>query len=126
MVSTVDQKVKCRKCRKSPNRCTCFEYRLEKVGDTWAVFVDNVARMPVRGETVGTWQTRKNSMIYRRPQYIDSFGPICYTRDREIAKELMWAVREGVFHVKDFAGREGVHVKEYDPAISRTFSFLRR
>lgn len=124
--------VKCKTCKKTPRNCRCFEYRIvemNKMGTTekfWWVFVDNVATEPTRGEEVGTWQTRRNSTIYRRPQFIDEYGPVATITDETAFKLIQEAITNGIFFLADFSEIDGVRIAEFDRDRRRRLPFLRK
>lgn len=120
--------VKCITCKKTPKNCRCFEYRLEPANDEISivnVFVDNVATDAVRGEPVGLWQARRNAKIFRRPQYIDGFGPVL-TIDLKDVEEIERAIRNKTFFLDNYVDREGFNVKNIDKNLRRRLPFLRR
>jgi hypothetical protein len=126
--------VKCKKCKKTPRNCRCFQYRIEEVytlvdgveGKMWWLFVDNVATEPTRGEEVGTWQTRRNSKVYRRPQFVDGYGPIATITDEETLKLVEGAINDGTFFLDDFRETPGIRVAEFDRERRRRLPFLRK
>lgn len=117
---------RCRSCRKKPANCHCYEYRLEIENNRGIVYIDNLAMEPVRGEDTGTWQLRKNGRVWRRPTYVDAFGPICILDKVDMIAEAEQTISEGTFNVDNYKEVAGCRVTEYERDISRKLPFLRR
>lgn len=117
--------VKCRTCKKTPKNCKCFEYRLEIENNMVYLYVDNVATDPVRNEEVGTWQARRNARIWRRPQYVDGFGPILVF-DRTDALNVQEEIDDGKFYLLNYENRDGYIIPRIEKGLKKRLGFLRK
>lgn len=126
--------VRCPGCRKTPRNCLCYEYEVELLkkpdnlikSPVARVWVHNMAMLPVRGEITGTWQARANAKIWRRPVFVDGFGPVLYLYADELVDEVKKAIENSEFNLLDYINREDCHVREFNRDHKRSLPILRR